>query len=147
MDKEEIKNILQQYVSLKQEKEDKENSLAKIERRIEKIEEKGYKERDVVSGGEGGNQHFTVEGFPYPYYRELNRILKIRKDRLQQIEEKIELQLAAVEQYINSVEDSRMRRMLTYRYIDGMSWIEIAHKMGGGNTEDSCRKAVERFLR
>ncbi len=44
---------------------------------------------------------------------------------------------AAVEQYINSVEDSRMRSILTYRYIDGLSWQQVANKIGGGNTEDS----------
>lgn len=48
--------------------------------------------------------------------------------------------------YIANVEDSYIRQILTFRYVDGFSWIQVALRIGGGNTEDSVRKAHKRFL-
>ncbi len=48
--------------------------------------------------------------------------------------------------YIEEVEDSFMRQILTFRYVNGFSWVQIALHMGGGNTEDSVRIAHKRFL-
>ena len=54
--------------------------------------------------------------------------------------------LNEVEQFIKSVQDSHLRRIITYRVVEGLSWNEVAYKIGGGNTEDSVRKAFERFM-
>ena len=48
--------------------------------------------------------------------------------------------------YITNVEDSFMRQLLTLRYVNGFSWVQVAMHMGGGNTDDSVRKAHKRFL-
>lgn len=62
-------------------------------------------------------------------------------------------QMAAVAEYnrllryITSVDDSFIRLILTLRYIDGCSWKKVAISCGGGNTEDSVRKAHDRFLK
>lgn len=48
--------------------------------------------------------------------------------------------------YIASVDDSLMRQILTYRYINGLSWEQVAEHIGGGNTEDSVRMAHNRYL-
>ena len=48
--------------------------------------------------------------------------------------------------YIATVQDSLMRQILTCRYIDGFSWAKVAMCVGGNNTEDSVRKAHNRFL-
>lgn len=48
--------------------------------------------------------------------------------------------------YIAGVDDSLMRQILSLRYIDGLSWSKVAMSIGGGNTEDSVRKAHNRFL-
>jgi hypothetical protein len=49
--------------------------------------------------------------------------------------------------YINSIEDSYIRQILTLRYVNGLSWQQIAHHMGGGNTSDGVRMACNRYLR
>ena len=54
--------------------------------------------------------------------------------------------LNEVEQFIKSVQDSHLRRIITYRVVEGLSWNEVADKIGGGNTEDSVRKAFDRFM-
>jgi len=49
-------------------------------------------------------------------------------------------------EYINSIDDSFIRQIMTLRYIHGYSWRKVAHHMGGGNTSDSVRKACIRYL-
>lgn len=48
--------------------------------------------------------------------------------------------------YITTVDDSYIRQILTFRYIDGFSWVQVAMHIGGGNTEDSVRMAHNRFF-
>ena len=48
--------------------------------------------------------------------------------------------------YINSVEDSFMRQILTFRHVNGFSWVQVAIHIGGKNTADSVRKAHDRFI-
>ena len=52
---------------------------------------------------------------------------------------------AAVTAYIGSVQDSLVRQILTLRFVDGLSWTAVAHRIGGGNTEESVKKAFYRF--
>lgn len=142
-----IKRALEQYNSLKQEKADNERIINNIEKRIAELEEKGYKEKDSVSGGNGGIQHFSIEGFPYPrYHREKSRLI-LRKKRWSEIEEKLDKQISEIEEYLNSIDDSQMRRMIKYKYIEELSWQQVAERMGGGNTADGCRKALDRYLK
>ena len=49
--------------------------------------------------------------------------------------------------YINSIEDSYIRQIMTLRYVNGLSWQQIAHHMGGGNTSDGVRMACNRYLK
>ena len=51
-----------------------------------------------------------------------------------------------VEEYINSIEDSHIRRIVRYRVIDNMTFRKIAIWMGGNNTEDGIKKAYYRFI-
>lgn len=48
--------------------------------------------------------------------------------------------------FIESIDDSHMRMIITYRIIENYSWGQVADAMGGGNTEDSVRKAFIRFI-
>lgn len=55
-------------------------------------------------------------------------------------------ELNRLNRYIQSVEDSFMRQVLTYRYVNGLSWDQVAFNIGGRNTGDGVRKAHNRFL-
>lgn len=52
-----------------------------------------------------------------------------------------------LEQFIDNVPDSFTRYLLTLRFIDNMSWKEIAYTAGSGNTEDSVKKRCYRYLK
>lgn len=50
------------------------------------------------------------------------------------------------EEFINNLPTSRLRRIFTYRYIDQLTWVKIAHLIGGNATEDSVKQEHHRFL-
>jgi hypothetical protein len=48
--------------------------------------------------------------------------------------------------YINSIDDSYIRQIMSLRFINGLSWRQISFSIGGGNTDESVKKACYRFL-
>ncbi len=49
-------------------------------------------------------------------------------------------------QYVNEIPEARIRLMVELYYLDWKSWNEVAARVGGGNSEDSCRMAVKRYF-
>lgn len=49
--------------------------------------------------------------------------------------------------YIQGLGDSEMRMILSLRYVNGLSWQQIAFSIGGGNSEDGVKKKAYRFLK
>ena len=139
------KEILIQYSDLQEEVKEVRERINKTEDQIAKIEKDGNVV-DSVCGGNGGIQHFKIEGFPYPEYSRKKTLLYARKATLASLEMELMETLNQVEEFIASVEDSRMRRIITLRFIDNLSWNKVADRIGGNNTEDSVRKAFTRFM-
>lgn len=139
------KEILIQYSDLQEEVKEVRERIERTERQIAKIEEDGNV-IDTVSGGCGGIQHFKIEGFPYPEYSRKKTLLYARKATLASLELELMEMLNQVEEFIASVDDSRMRRIITLRFIDNLSWNKVADRIGGNNTEDSVKKAFYRFM-
>jgi hypothetical protein len=100
--------------------------------------------KDITFGGAGGIKHFTVEGIRYQEYTRKKTQLMQRKLRMETLKKELESKLMEVEQYIDSVDDSRKRLIMRYKYIDGLSWPQIAGKMGV--TESSVRMEIKRYM-
>jgi hypothetical protein len=139
------KNALSQYIDLVREIEEVEQRIQKTEKDLRKIMEEG-EVTDMVKGGEGGIQHFTITGFPQRDYARMKGLLSTRKSILHSLRAESEQSVNDVLVFINGIEDAHIRRIVTMRYVDGLKWRQIAKNVGGGNTEDSVRKTVERFL-
>lgn len=139
------KEILIQYSDLQEEVREVRERIEKTEKQLEKIEDEGSV-IDTVSGGAGGIQHFKIEGFPYPEYNRKKTLLCARKATLASLELDLLEMLSDVEEFIASVDDSRMRRVIALRFIDNLSWNKVADKIGGNNTEDSVKKAFYRYM-
>lgn len=139
------KEILTQYSDLQEEVKEVRNRIESTEKQIAKIEEEGNV-IDTVSGGSGGIQHFKIEGFPYPEYSRKKSLLYVRKATLVNLELELTETLNLVEEFIAGVEDSRIRRIITLRFIENLSWNKVADRIGGGNTEDSVKKMFYRFM-
>lgn len=56
-------------------------------------------------------------------------------------------QLVKLQAFINGVEDCQLQEILTLRYVNGLSWNQVAVCIGGGNTADGVRKMHDRFLK
>ena len=74
-------------------------------------------------------------------------LLSERKEMLGILELELLRQTNEIQRFINSIKDSHVRRIITLRVVDELSWNEVADRMGGMNTEDSVRKAFERFVK
>lgn len=139
------KDVLTQYTDLLREKKEVEERIRKTEQKIRQLEEEG-EVTDVVSGGEGGIQHYTITGFPMRDYTRTKSLLSTRRITLLSLEAEIESTLTDVYEFIASIDNSHDRRVISMRIVDKMSWRQIAQNLGGNNTEDSVRKRFERFL-
>ena len=51
-----------------------------------------------------------------------------------------------LERYIADIPDSLTRQIFTLRFINGLTWRQVAYSLGGGNTEDSVKKICYRYL-
>ena len=139
------KEILVQYTDLQKERKEVRKKIEKLEKQIETIENDGNV-ADKVRGGDGGLQSFKIEGFPYPEYSRKKTLLYMRKATLSELEMELIETLNEVEEFITTIKDSHMRRIISLRVVDGLSWNKVADRIGGGNTDDSVRKAFDRFM-
>ena len=140
------KNVLAQYVDLVQEAEEVKRRIEDAEKTMRRLQEEG-EVTDTVKGGEGGIQHFTITGFPSRDYSRMRTLLLTRQATLISLKSEIEQSINDVLEFINSIEDSHDRRIVTLRVIDGMSWKQVARQMGGPNTEEGVRQAYLRILK
>ena len=133
-----FKELLPQYLDIKKE-------IKELEDKIENLQKKD-KTVDIVQGSSVvfpyTQKNFkietidkkTKETLQYYYF-----MLQSRYDRLLEMKTQIE-------EFIDNIPTSRLRRIFTYRYIEQYSWIKIATLIGNGATEDSVRKEHDRFF-
>ena len=150
------KNILQDYTNAKARVKYLRKAAEKLEKKIERLEHTGYGlVGDTVSRGKRGKKPLgtiRISGFPVPEYQETVCQLKLRKKKLKAEEIKLEKMASEAEQFIESVQDIEIQNILSLHYIDGMTWVQIAHTMNElyknkYYTENSCRMKYERFLK
>lgn len=146
------KSVLIQYCDMQAEIKELRRLIKMTEEKIEKIEREGAVS-DVVSGGMGGIQHFTVTGFPIPEHARMKQLLISRRERLKMKEEELLELTNQVEEYIESIEKSEIRIMFRFYYIEGLTWAQVAMRMNSlfpkrkiAYTEKNCQKRNIRFF-
>lgn len=153
------KEILTQYADLQQEAKETRQKIEKLEDTINRIEkrlseiEEGETVKDKVTGGLGGLQSYKIEGIPLKEYNQKKSELMVKKLLLNQRKSTLEIlefdllqKTNEVEEFMTSLDDSRMRRIINLRFIENLSWNKVADRIGGGNTEDSIKKSFYRFI-
>ena len=141
------RDILRQYTDLQQEIRDLRSRIGKKEKQILQMEE-GCIVSDTVKGTrkDGTIGTITVKGFPEPEYYYRKSSLEKSCLRMKQKELKLLELTCEVEKFIDEIPDSRTRRIFRYRYLDNLSWIQVAHYIGGKATEENCRAIHNRYL-
>lgn len=138
------KNILIQYKSLQDEIKEVRNRIAQTEKQIQKIEKEGTM-LDKAPGGMTDIPH-QIDGFSYLEYNRKKALLYARKATLTSLELELMETVNQIEEFIASLDDSRIRRIINLRFIENLSWGKVAARIGGGNTEDSIKKMFYRFM-
>lgn len=54
---------------------------------------------------------------------------------------------ARLERWISAIPDSLTRQVFTLRFVDGLSWDQVAYHTGGGNSVDGVKKRCYRYIR
>jgi hypothetical protein len=142
------KKILVQYCDLQQEIKDLRQRIEKVERVLHRMVDGSNNVSDTVKGTrkDGTYGSITISGIPYAEIVKKEQLILINKKKLEIKVQELLSQLNEVEDFIEEIEDSRIRRIFRHRYIDNLSWIQVAHRMGGGHTSESCRNAHDRAL-
>ena len=49
--------------------------------------------------------------------------------------------------YIQDVEDPLVRSIMRYRFLDGLSWLQVGMRLGSGTPESTVRSIVKAYLK
>ncbi|MBQ5399339.1 MAG: sigma-70 family RNA polymerase sigma factor [Ruminococcus sp.] len=89
----------------------------------------------------------------YPYTEHSVKVSGYKDDAISQLmsllekRDRLKAQMSEIRQFVDSIPDVKVRRIVKLRYIYDKSWNEIADRLGKRNTENSVRKICERFLK
>lgn len=148
----EIKNMLEQYLEIRQEIRDLNDRIDKGERRLERIEREGVVS-DTVKGTrkDGTIGPIKITGYPLPEVDQVKDMIKKRMAKLHILEEELQEAVNAVDEFIEEIPQSDLRQIFRLYYLDDMTWAAVAINMNyrfpkRKYTEDSCRKRHDRYL-
>ena len=148
------KNVLIQYVEMKEEIKDLRRRIHENERELAKLESMIV--TDSVTRGKRGKKPLgtvKITGRPTAAITMKQSLLKKRNKKLEILEmELLELTNQA-EEYIETIPKSELRIMFRLYYIDDLTWYQVALRMNQKfpkrrikYTEDNCRMRHNRFL-
>lgn len=91
----------------------------------------GFNNSTVLDYRTGQARPQSVVGFDWKLYERRQKTLEHKKERCR-----------AVERWVDAIEDGQARCVFRMFYIDGMSWLKIAEKIGVPQNEDFPRKCI-----
>lgn len=148
------KNVLIQYVEMKEEKKDLRRRIHENERELAKLENMIV--TDSVTRGKRGKKPLgtvKITGRPTAAIALKQKLLKKRNDRLTALEAELLELTNQAEEYIETIPKSELRIIFRLYYIDDLTWYQVALKMNQKfpkrrikYTEDNCRMRHNRFL-
>ena len=109
-------------------------------RRLAELEAKATSATQKITGTPGGSGSGDKIGFYGTEIAEQRQLIETKMRQCIILQNKIL-------RYINGIESSYFRQILTQRYVDCFSWTRIAMNIGGGNSASAVRMAHDRFLK
>lgn len=137
------KNIFLQLTETVKEIEDLKRRIADAEKKREQYEKLIVSDTVKGTRSDGIYGSIKVTGADRRDAAYQEKLLARRLESMQRLLDKLERQRVEAEEYIESLENSRLRQMTRYKYIDGLSWEAVAKKMG--STADACRMEFKRL--
>lgn len=68
-----------------------------------------------------------------------------RQKRLAERRARLDRQLQDIDEFIDSLQDSQLRQIIEYRYINGYSWVKTARLVN--NKESAVRMRIQRYFK
>ena len=135
------KHILDQYI----------DACALIEETEKDIQKLRQKKRTVIQTNVSGSnpehpynpQHFKNQGTTFTFREDSQ--LRMEEKLLEKRKEDAEKIKTRVEEWMNTI-PVRMQRIIRYKVFEGMTWQQVAKKMGRKATEESVKKEFQRFF-
>lgn len=140
------KDILDQYTNIKKELSDLEIMINETNKKIRNCEKRVVSDTVVGSRADLTIGTIKITGIAQQELDELNELNLRRIEKMIVFQKKLEKVMVDLEEYIESIPDSEIRRIIRFRYISNLSWNQVARRMGPGYMEDACRKKLNRFL-
>ena len=137
------KQILNQYIDACKVVDETKEEIRKLKKNRKRIL------ADTVKGSSYDFPYtlktYRTEGLAYSVLKDpdkLDRLEGVLKERLQNAE-RIKHQ---VEMWLNTI-PMRMQRIIRYKIFEGLTWAEVATRMGRKATPDGIRKEYENFMK
>lgn len=115
--------------------------IKELENRLNNLKRQEVSDKVIASASDFPyNQYqLKIQGYEDDKYIE-----KIRARLIRRIRRCKKLRLE-IEEFIEEIEDSRIRLIFELRYIQGKSWVYISNKLGSSN-ESYARKSHDRYI-
>ena len=115
--------------------------IKELENRLNKLKRQEVSDKVIASASDFPyNQYqLKIQGYEDDKYIE-----KIRARLIRRIRRCKKLRLE-IEEFIEEIEDSRIRLIFELRYIQCKSWVYISNKLGSSN-ESYARKSHDRYI-
>jgi len=85
---------------------------------------------------------YTIKGLVHERSAKVERL---KKQLQRRVDELMDLRQEVYE-FVETIDDSLIRQVVTLRHINGLTWRQIARTIGAGTTWNSLRMMHDRFL-
>lgn len=109
------------------------------QRRLRELELKALPGAQVITGMPHGSSVADIVGRYAAEIADLRGIIEAKHQQCL-------YERSRLERYIADIDDSLLRQIFTYRFVNGLPWLQVAACIGGGNTADSVRVACNRYI-
>ncbi|WP_270213521.1 hypothetical protein [Dorea formicigenerans] len=148
------KNVLIQYVEMKEEIKDLRRRIHENERELTKLENMIV--TDSVTKGKRGKKPLgtvKITGRPTVAISMKQSLLKKRNKKLEVLETELLEFTNQAEEYIETIPKSELRIMFRFYFLDGMSYLKVAKQMNRmfpkrevKYTDENVKKRIQRYF-
>ena len=144
------REILKQYAKLKVEEQRLKSRCESLSAQINNLETGSRIVSDTVTCGKKGKKALRTVKIQGVDQRPQERIAKKRETlyqyraMLDELDTEILDTMVACEEFIQTIDDPRMREIIRTHCVEGKTWKRTAEELN--TTEDSIRKAYDRYM-
>ena len=109
------------------------------QRRLRELEARALPGAQVITGMPHGTGVADIVGRYAAEIADLRGIIEAKHQQCL-------YERSRLERYIADIDDSLLRQIFTYRFVNGLPWLQVAACIGGNNTADSVRLACNRYI-